>query len=698
MRGRGEWIWDAFHRETPNQLMLLRRVVQLERPVSDAAVRVAARGSFRVWVNGSAIGHHDLQSPVPGAESIPIDLAAALPAGTTRIELIIGVHSLAVGTHHQPRALGGLHVTGAARDADGGVVPFDSGAEWETHAPGFWRQSSPQMVWSAGYTEWWDRTASPSDVPGASAQGTWSPAVSYPDAQIPDAYERAVVEQPLDLLPYRVEFGRTSAPAGDFPTRAAECVAAGADRVAAARGAHDGGWAYDLFELEHEDVGFLEIELDVDEPCTIDVIYGERRDAAGWPTATRQGIDAIDTIVIPAGVTAHRFWNRRAFRALAVIVRSAGRRELRRAVFHTVTARREPAVFRSGDERYDRMHAISASTAAVGRQDYYEDCPLREGGHYVADARVQALLDLATTGETALARRSLVHFADAQDADGMVPALSPSGTRHRIPDFSLQWISYLDDYVRFTGDVELLIEMTPALRRVIAWAIAQWDDAAGAFDGGRPGWWTFIDWFDFTPAARQAALDAQYAASLVAASELLLRLGDVEGAREVQAHAEAALMRMGAPIRHPHAAVVLWCGLSRERARALVAPDALDGFVADTGYENFWLCIAHIRAGRADEAWRILTVYWGAMQDAGARTWWELFALDHDVTETSRASLCHPWSAGPLVLLPMLLGGIDPYARPDGRRFEPVDLGRRILLKLHTPEGVVATSPATPAL
>ena len=102
----GAWIWDAFHRETPNQLMLFRREAELAAPAIDGALEIAARGSFRVWANGTMVAHHDLHSAAPGVESLRVDLAPGLAGATTsRLEVVVGVYLLGIGTHHQPRAL-----------------------------------------------------------------------------------------------------------------------------------------------------------------------------------------------------------------------------------------------------------------------------------------------------------------------------------------------------------------------------------------------------------------------------------------------------------------------------------------------------------------------------------------------------------------------------------------------------------------
>ncbi|MGV8847627.1 alpha-L-rhamnosidase-related protein [Tessaracoccus sp.] len=678
------------HLETPNQLLLFRRTIHLSEPIKDAVMWVSAHGSFRVWANGHMLAHHDLQGATPGSQAIRIDLSPALQDATCEMRIVIAVHLLAIGTHHQPRSLGGLFVAGCLLDGAGSSARLDSSPQWESCTPDFWKQNTSQMAWSTGYTEWWDHTSASGDVAGALRFGEWSSPVIATHEDPPTRHERDVHETAVNLMPFRTESGRVRTPTGAFASRAAECVASGSQRRndATIEGEADQWWGYHLFILEHQSVGFLELTLDSDQACTVDVIAGERLDAHGWPTAMRQGIEAIDTLVVPAGATTHRFWHRRTFRAMALVVRHQARVSVRDAVLHTVTAERSTPSLETGDPLLDNMFATSVITAEIGRQDFYEDCPLREGGHYVADARVQALFDLLSTGSTSLARRSIKQFADTQDSDGMIPALSPSGTRHRIPDFALQWVCYLEDYVRLTEDVVLLGNLLPNVDACLDWAEDHWDPDAQHFALDQPGWWPFIDWYSFEPDALQSAVDAQYLVTLHAGGNLMERLGEHKRAERYHALALEQLGRLRTDWHHPHAVVTLLTGLPPSLALAHVDMTALDGFVADTGYWNFWLCLAHINAGHPEHAWQVMHEYWGSMLKAGARTWWERFAIDREVTESTEASLCHPWSAGPLLLLPMLLSGTNPLARDaQSSEFPPIRLDRPPFFRMRTPSG-----------
>jgi hypothetical protein len=674
------WIWDAFHRETPNQLLLFRRVLRSASPIDSGWIDVATPGSFRVWVNGEIVAHHDMQHVNAPPEAVRVDLSDAL-AGRTRATIVVGAYSLGIGTHHRRRSLGGLWMHGAARASDDEELSLDSSSEWHVRVPPSWRQNTPQMVWSAGYTEWSDRTLDT----GFDDDG-WGAAVEYPGEDAPSLGERDVVETLVRLTDHVAETGTVTphARAELDADRATACAALGTIR-------HNPGGdsRYVLIHLPHQLVGFLEVEVTTAIGATVDVLMGERTDDTGWPTCIRQGILAVDTVVVSEGRTRHRFWHRRTFQALAIVVHGDPDAAIE-PCFRSITTSRPQALYATDDDRSMRMHAVSAATVAVGRQDLYEDCPLREGGHYVADARIQAMFDLATTGVATTARRSVLAFAAGQDPDGMLPALWPSGTRHRIPDFALQWPCYLDEVVRFTGDDSLLAEAHPALLRLIGWANRRWTESGFATD--EPGWWTFIDWYEFTPAELQAAVDAQYAVMLESSAALAARGGDTALAERLRHRRDEVLARFASGVRFPHAATILLCGLPRATAVPLVGPaggSVLDKLAVETGYFAFHVFRALIALGDVAGAAALLESYWGGMLDAGAGTWWERYSPRREVVESSQSSLCHPWSAGPIVALPMLALGIDPFARSESdARFAPA-VGYEAAAMLHTPWGVV---------
>lgn len=217
---------------------------------------------------------------------------------------------------------------------------------------------------------------------------------------------------------------------------------------------------------------------------------------------------------------------------------------------------------------------------------------------------------------------------------------------------------------------------------------SRWDAQAKHLDVEEPGWWSFIDWFDFTAEALQTAMDAQYAVALAAAIRLARRAGD-DGTAIIHQRRLDAVLRVLGRVEHPHAATILLCGLPATIARRHVGPEVLTGFCPETGYFAFSVARAYLALGDPESAAALVETYWGGMLDAGATTWWERWSPEREVTKSTQASLCHPWSAGPVVLLPMLALGVDPFAvDPGDARFPALSLDDDVSTLLHTPWGI----------
>jgi alpha-L-rhamnosidase len=100
-------------------------------------------------------------------------------------------------------------------------------------------------------------------------------------------------------------------------------------------------------------------------------------------------------------------------------------------------------------------------------------------------------------------------------------------------------------------------------------------------------------------------------------------------------------------------------------------------------FQNYYLLRALARLGRAEVGLRVIRDYWGAMIDAGATTFWEVFDprwvtspsgiaeppspvgnthrnLATDDYGGYRISLCHGWAAGPTAWLSNEVLGVRP--------------------------------------
>ena len=100
---------------------------------------------------------------------------------------------------------------------------------------------------------------------------------------------------------------------------------------------------------------------------------------------------------------------------------------------------------------------------------------------------------------------------------------------------------------------------------------------------------------------------------------------------------------------------------------------------SENPYFKFFILETAFRLGKGAWALRMMEAYWGAMLEAGATTWWEMFspAIEEDRRIYSR---CHGYGTSPNAYLVSELAGIRPH--PDG-------LGMaRVVFAPHFPPGM----------
>ena len=349
--------------------------------------------------------------------------------------------------------------------------------------------------------------------------------------------------------------------------------------------------------------------------------------------------------------------------------------------------------------------------------DGWEDCPSREQRQWLGDATVEFLAAQAAFGPSVnpLNRQFLLHAAESQRPDGLTQMFAP-GDHHTdailIPDWTLQWILNAEQHWLYSGDLETIDAVFPAVQRALAWFERQLDAHGLVAD---VPYWHFMDWAALGRHGEAAALNAELAGAFSAAA----RLADALDVPRAAARYRARAARIAAALdarhwdeargvyvdcvdpasgaqaprvsQHANAAAILWDAAPQAKWARIVAritdtarltftaapPIAPDGepldeqqgvVLANTFYSHF-VYRALARAGRFDLALRLMRERYGPMLARGATTLWESFE--------PTASLCHGFSATPVYQLSTEVLGVFPLA-PGGRRVriapQPADL------------------------
>lgn len=122
------------------------------------------------------------------------------------------------------------------------------------------------------------------------------------------------------------------------------------------------------------------------------------------------------------------------------------------------------------DTELQNIYQVGLKTLEDCMQDVFEDGPKRDRRLWIGDLRLQALADYATFKDVDLVKRCLYLFGAMTAEDGRVPANVFTKPRNLpddtfLLDYSLFFISILDDFEKFHLDREVLHDLYPIAKK-----------------------------------------------------------------------------------------------------------------------------------------------------------------------------------------------------------------------------------------
>lgn len=308
--------------------------------------------------------------------------------------------------------------------------------------------------------------------------------------------------------------------------------------------------------------------------------------------------------------------------------------------------------------------------------EVYVDCPHYEQLMYVADTRVQMLINHVLSGDDRLARRAIELFDWSRDASGMVRMHYPANDRQDSATFAMIWPWMLHDYALWRDDAPLVRQHLLGMRALLEGLVA-WTDETGLLRC--PPGWLFVDWVrawpnGWAPGAREgrrsALVNLHYLLTLQCAADLETWQGDPALAGRWQ--------RLATTLRK------IMPRLFWSTSRGLWADD--ESHASFSQHAQALAVIAGLRVPRlskwhgpkAEPDLHRATIYFqhylfealGRMQRGGLilpalDTWRELVQLDLKTPlenpEIGRSD-CHAWGSHPLFHLHGTIAGVRPAA------------------------------------
>lgn len=373
--------------------------------------------------------------------------------------------------------------------------------------------------------------------------------------------------------------------------------------------------------------------------------------------------------------------------------------------------------FTSSDPTLNAIWAASVRTAqdmlvpGPIRVDWYgRDCAIdlptvlvdgttRDRCPYVGDeAVINRTLD-ASNPNWGAQRAMLAWFASAQHADGSIPASPLAGGSVVLFDYNAYWLIALDDYVLYSGDLELAREVWPNVVQLIDGFYARHTLPNGLlFNDLGP--------YDYAYIRRRgtvvAYFNAQYAYALTRTAQLATWLGDTAHADAWRKRAHGVAAAFGSAFwdssagafgdtstdlaTHPQdgnafavlAGVAtgpqadsaldhLWVHDNRSYGNTIVDDQIWDdpawGIQANQRvypFMSYFEVCARFETGGDSEALDLIRREWGYMLAQGPGTMWESIGPDGGAPTGDKPSFDAGWSSGAAPALTEYVLGVVP--------------------------------------
>jgi len=445
-----------------------------------------------------------------------------------------------------------------------------------------------------------------------------------------------------------------------------------------------------LLDFGEEIHGFVEFEINAAEGTVLDFNCFEAIVEGLWSWT--------DNLRNTIRYTSKEGWQRfhstvvRGFRYAQVTVRNASRpvkiREIR--CLQNTYPVLNVGSFKCSDELLNSAWEIGRRTARMCMEDTYVDCPAYEQSFWVGDSRNEMLVAYTAFGDPMISRRCLRLAAESLWRSPMPECVVPAGHGGILVDWSFFWALALEEYYRYTGDIEFIRQMWPALHQTCRFLL----DQRGPDGLFRYAAWNMLDWahMDVPPGAANTHENALAVEALRRAATVADLVGAPDGA-ELRHQAEAMTSAMNehlwdeakrAYLDSIHAdgtpstlftqqtqTMAYLCGIvppEREAAVKGWMKEVPEGWTKIGSPWMMWFSFeALAKNGDFETILEWTRRHWGEMLRMDATTCWETFASWANGRMSPTRSWCHAWSAAPTYFLSRYQLGVDLLAAGEGR-------------------------------
>ncbi len=353
--------------------------------------------------------------------------------------------------------------------------------------------------------------------------------------------------------------------------------------------------------------------------------------------------------------------------------------------------------FKCADSIFNKIYEVSCRTLELCMHEHYEDCPWREQALYANDARNQALTGYYTFGEYDFPAVSFELLGRSAGDDGYMTLCAPMASPFTIPSFTMVWFLAMADHLRYSGNFEYSKANLPLIHKCLGHFIKTMKNNLLPSPTG-PDYWHFYDWADGLSGATgscpetklnevryDAPLNFLFILALRAAAEISEECGEVKSAASYRA-IEATTADATHKIFWNQKKQLYCTGSSQAmqsnfaeltQALALLTksmPNAISTDLRtklaqkdnDMVKTTLSQCLYKFEALLQDKDRYGSSVFaqisddWSKMLYAGATSFWETEQGQADFNYAG--SLCHGWSATPAYFYGAYILGVKPLS------------------------------------
>lgn len=351
---------------------------------------------------------------------------------------------------------------------------------------GFWRSLSPRPVPPL-------QIGPPLDV-AVAAQGSFTRAGEQHSVARTMSLDSLLAQRPLDVFDLSAlpREGGYSGP----PPRMGSLLGPGPGLVITPPPLGATG-RYLIIDLGREEVGLLHLEIDAPAGAVLDIGHGEHLDDGRVRTwiggrnfadryICRQGPNAYTLPFRRLGCRYIELHTSNFDRPLV----------LRRLTLRPASLPLDRGgAFETADPLVARTHAVGVRTLELCMHEHYEDCPWREQSLYAYDSRNQALFGYYAFGNYDFAAASFDLLGRGIRDDGLLELCAPARVRITIPIFSFVWIAAAMEHWLYSGQGVLFERFSRQMDDMLAAAFARLDGATGLYrPPDAKDQWHFYEW------------------------------------------------------------------------------------------------------------------------------------------------------------------------------------------------------------